>query len=267
MTSQVGGRNAAVVGDPRANRADRHEIRLRHRPMRRLLGAHQRRGDTVLLDAGRRRRATDKITTIEGLSPTASHPVQKAWLAIDVPQCGYCQSGQIMAAAALLAKKPKPTDEDIDAAMTAISAAAAPISASARPCIWRPADKCHPPGQVWGVATMTRQEDLSNAAAQGFAPQIRRRHRRRRRRPRARLPRPFDIDTAARRESGAEVNAWVVVKPDDTCVIRIARAEMGQGTLTGLAQLVAEELECDWNKVATESGHAGTEPRPQAHLG
>ncbi len=54
-------------------------------------------------------------------------------------------------------------------------------------------------------------------------------------------------------EAGAEVNAWVVVKPDDTCVIRIARSEMGQGTLTGLAQLVAEELECDWKKVATES--------------
>ena len=63
---------------------------------------------------------TDKIVTIEGLSPNSSHPVQVAWGAIDVPQCGYCQSGQIMAAAALLAKKPKPTDADIDAAMTNI---------------------------------------------------------------------------------------------------------------------------------------------------
>ena len=53
--------------------------------------------------------------------------------------------------------------------------------------------------------------------------------------------------------AGAELNVWVVVKPDDTCVVRIARTEMGQGTLTGLAQLVAEELECDWSKVATES--------------
>ena len=65
-------------------------------------------------------KATDKIVTIEGLSPTSSHPVQKAWAAIDVPQCGYCQSGQIMAAAALLRKKPKPTDKDIDEAMTNI---------------------------------------------------------------------------------------------------------------------------------------------------
>jgi isoquinoline 1-oxidoreductase subunit alpha len=63
---------------------------------------------------------TDMIVTIEGLSPSASHPVQKAWLAADVPQCGYCQSGQIMAAAALLKKKPRPTDNDIDEAMTNI---------------------------------------------------------------------------------------------------------------------------------------------------
>ena len=61
-----------------------------------------------------------KIVTIEGLSPDSTHPVQKAWLELDVPQCGYCQSGMIMAAAALLAKTPKPTDADIDAAMTNI---------------------------------------------------------------------------------------------------------------------------------------------------
>jgi len=63
-------------------------------------------------------KSTDKITTIEGLAPNGDHPVQKAWLALDVPQCGYCQSGQIMAAAALLQTKPKPSDADIDAAMT-----------------------------------------------------------------------------------------------------------------------------------------------------
>jgi isoquinoline 1-oxidoreductase alpha subunit len=65
-------------------------------------------------------KATDSIVTIEGLSASASHAVQKAWAALDVPQCGYCQSGQIMAAAALLTKTPKPTDPDIDAAMTNI---------------------------------------------------------------------------------------------------------------------------------------------------
>jgi isoquinoline 1-oxidoreductase subunit alpha len=57
------------------------------------------------------------ITTIEGLSADGSHPVQQAWEELDVPQCGYCQAGQIMSAAALLAKKPKPTDADIDTAM------------------------------------------------------------------------------------------------------------------------------------------------------
>jgi isoquinoline 1-oxidoreductase alpha subunit len=61
-----------------------------------------------------------KIVTIEGLSPDGSHPVQKAWAALDVPQCGFCQSGMIMAATALLKTKPKPTDADIDMAMTNI---------------------------------------------------------------------------------------------------------------------------------------------------
>jgi isoquinoline 1-oxidoreductase subunit alpha len=61
--------------------------------------------------------AGKKVTTIEGLSENGSHPLQRAWTEIDVPQCGYCQAGQIMSAAALLAQKPKPTDADIDAAM------------------------------------------------------------------------------------------------------------------------------------------------------
>lgn len=61
-----------------------------------------------------------EITTIEGLSRDGSHPVQQAWIAEDVPQCGYCQSGQIMSAVALLAETPTPTDEDIDRAMSNI---------------------------------------------------------------------------------------------------------------------------------------------------
>ena len=61
--------------------------------------------------------ATESITTIEGLSPDGAHPVQRAWVAEDVPQCGYCQAGQIMAAAALLANTPSPTDAQIDTAM------------------------------------------------------------------------------------------------------------------------------------------------------
>jgi len=61
--------------------------------------------------------ATSKITTIEGLSPDGSHPLQKAWCELDVAQCGYCQAGQIMSAAALLAQNPRPSDTDIDDAM------------------------------------------------------------------------------------------------------------------------------------------------------
>jgi isoquinoline 1-oxidoreductase subunit alpha len=60
------------------------------------------------------------VTTIEGLSPDGTHPVQLAWIEFDVPQCGYCQSGQIMAAVALLKRKPKPTDADINSEMTNI---------------------------------------------------------------------------------------------------------------------------------------------------
>jgi isoquinoline 1-oxidoreductase subunit alpha len=64
--------------------------------------------------------ARQKVVTIEGLSPKGDHPLQKAWVALDVPQCGYCQSGMLMAAAALLKDKPKPTDADIDSAITNI---------------------------------------------------------------------------------------------------------------------------------------------------
>jgi isoquinoline 1-oxidoreductase alpha subunit len=63
------------------------------------------------------RAAGHEVTTIEGLSPDGTHPLQKAWLELGVPQCGYCQAGQIMTAAALLAKNPSPTDEDIDHGM------------------------------------------------------------------------------------------------------------------------------------------------------
>jgi isoquinoline 1-oxidoreductase alpha subunit len=65
-------------------------------------------------------RESQKITTIEGLSPDSSHPVQQAWVALDVPQCGYCQSGMIMAAAALLAQNPKPSEAEIRAGITNI---------------------------------------------------------------------------------------------------------------------------------------------------
>src|ERR671937_412853 len=63
---------------------------------------------------------------------------------------------------------------------------------------------------------------------------------------------PFGTSVVRAQDGSPEVTAWVVIRPDDTVVIRVARSEMGQGTLTGLAQMVAEELECDWSKVRTE---------------
>ena len=78
---------------------------------------------------------------------------------------------------------------------------------------------------------------------------------------------PFVGEALPRRTAQREVNIWVAIKPDDGCVIRIARSEMGQGTLTGLAQLVAEELECDWKKVETEGITPGAQSREQACLG
>jgi len=79
-----------------------------------LIGGHAVRSCmTAVGDVG-----SDAVTTIEGLSPDGLHPVQVAWEAIDVPQCGYCQAGQIMSAAALLQRTPHPTDADIDGAMS-----------------------------------------------------------------------------------------------------------------------------------------------------
>jgi isoquinoline 1-oxidoreductase alpha subunit len=80
-----------------------------------LEGAPVRSCQVSVADAAGR-----KITTIEGLSPEGTHPVQRAWIAEEVPQCGYCQPGQIVAAAALLARRPRPTDADIDDAMDGI---------------------------------------------------------------------------------------------------------------------------------------------------
>ena len=100
-------------------RPDRHEIRLRHSTMRRLHGPCRRQADALVLGADRRADGA-KVTTIEGLSSDNNHPVQRAWIAEDVPQCGYCQSGQIDGHGGLLKDYPSPTDADIDANITNI---------------------------------------------------------------------------------------------------------------------------------------------------
>jgi isoquinoline 1-oxidoreductase alpha subunit len=89
---------------------------------------------------------TAEVTTIEGLSPDGTHPLQRAWQELDVPQCGYCQAGQLMSAAALLAKSPNPTDAEIDAAMA---------------------------GNLCRCATYTRIRAAIHRAAQGDSPATR----------------------------------------------------------------------------------------------
>jgi xanthine dehydrogenase iron-sulfur cluster and FAD-binding subunit A len=115
------------------------------------------------------------VTTIEGLSADLSHPVQEAWIELDVPQCGYCQSGQIMSAAALLAKKPRPTDAEVDDAMSgnicrcgtyqrireAIHRAAQMHAAPARPKA-SPVKKANKPGET---AAMTPHELAAQTTA------------------------------------------------------------------------------------------------------
>ena len=113
-----------------------------------------------------------KITTIEGLSPTSEHPLQKAWIAEQVPQCGYCQSGQIMQAASLLSKNKNPTREQIVGTWTAISAAAAPTSAS---CARSSAPRRRPePWTGRSIAeslhtSITRREFLAGTAGLTFS--------------------------------------------------------------------------------------------------
>ena len=112
-------RRVSVDADPgtpllwaiRDRRIDRHQIRLRRRPVRRLHGPHRRQG-RARLQTQVSAVEGKMVVTIEGLSPNSSHPLQKAWIAEEVPQCGYCQSGQIMQAAELLAKAP--TDPPAD---------------------------------------------------------------------------------------------------------------------------------------------------------
>src|SRR3954452_8062870 len=116
------------------------------------------------------------------------------------------------------------------------SAAAGPISRCARPFTPR---RAREEVEMNCMPTINRRSFVAGTAALGGGLALG-------------FELPFGGSSASAQVAGPEVNAWVVVRPDETVVIRIARSEMGQGTLTGLAQLCAEELECDWSKVTYE---------------
>src|SRR6266705_2683160 len=177
--------------------------------------------------------AGKRVTTIEGLSANRSHRVQKAWIAEDVPQCGYCQSGQLMAAAALLATNPHPSDADIDAAMTNICRCAL-TSGSAPPSTARPRRRdMSTPTQV------TRRAFLETAGAAS-----------------AGLVISFYLPSGPRFRSTTAgpfaPNAWLRIGADESVLVIVDRSEMGQGVTTALPMLLAEELEADWSKIRIE---------------
>ena len=151
------------------------------------------------------------ITTIEGLSPDGNHPVQKAWIEEDVPQCGYCQPGQIMSSAALLAAHPKPADADIDRTM------------SGNIC------RCGTYQRIRGA--LHRAPELQEEEQAG----------------------PASTTADTRQEEGISLNPFIRISPDGTVTLIVNHSEMGQGAYTALPMLIAEELECDWNRIRIEA--------------
>ncbi len=148
------------------------------------------------------------VTTLEGLP--ADHPVRRAWIALQVPQCGYCQSGQMLAAAALLARLPRrPRDSEIDAALS---------------------------GVLCRCGTYPRIRAAIHAAAAGELPPV------------ALETTNTPSLTALPAETFA-FDEWIALAPDGTVVLTINHSEMGQGALTGLVMLAAEELEVDPSRV------------------
>ncbi|MEJ2716687.1 MAG: molybdopterin-dependent oxidoreductase [Deltaproteobacteria bacterium] len=163
-----------------------------------------------------------EIVTIEGLSAHGSHPVQQAWIEEDVPQCGYCHSGQIMTAVALLTKKPTPTDADIDDAMS------------------RNICRCGTYQRIRS-AIHRASEIMSPGANAGTAG-----------------PEGLTLGAKAAGQSNADsmLNPFIRIGADDTVTIMVNHSEMGQGVYTSLPMLVAEELKCDWSTMRVEAAPA-----------
>src|SRR5207247_281869 len=185
------------------------------------------------------------ITTIEGLSADGSHPLQKAWLEVDVPQCGYCQAGQLMTAAALLASKPKPTDAEIDSAMT---------------------------GNVCRCGTYLRNREAIHLAANGGR---RAKNDAMKKMNKQHQSRSFikvsalagggiligfyteNVLLAQQRGAAPPVtpinpNTYIKVHPDNTFTIVAKNPETGQGIRNSLPTIIADEFDIDWKQVKIE---------------
>ena len=195
-----------------------------------------------------------KITTIEGLDPNGRHPLQTAWIEMQVPQCGYCQSGQIMQAAVLLKDYPDPTDEDINAVMagnlcrcmtyvrirSAIKLAASRIRGGSRagPSLSRTPCTSGPQGFALSrrnflIATVETGIVLGYARSALAAVEF-----------------PLAAEHATAHGNLFEPTIWYSIDRNGRITVNIIRAEMGQHIGTALARIVADELEADWDKVA-----------------
>ena len=194
--------------------------------------------------------ADKRILTIEGLGEKELHAVQKAWIEADAPQCGYCQSGQIMAAVALLSHNPHPTDADIDAEMSNICRCG--TYPRMRAAVHRAAELDQDLRDDPMTIALSRRAFIraSLSAAGGlaiaaFAPEF------------AGATtvggEPWSPETG---KAPDEINAFVVIDPDNSVTLRVAKSDMGQGVLTSMAMILAEELECDFAKVKVEYASA-----------
>src|SRR5262245_28300254 len=230
---------ASALGVAGTDRPDRHQIRLRHRAMRRLHRACRWRGDALVFRASER-----------GCGQ-ADHHHRRAGA-----ERRAAQGAEGLARSRRAAMRLLPVRDDHGGGGAAQGQAETDrcrhrrhhhqylplrhLPAGARGDPRRCGERVKREAAMNYVPKIDRRSFVVSAAAVGGGLALG-------------LDIPFGGPRVIRAQDGSpEVNAWVVIRPDDTVVIRVARSEMGQGTLTGLAQLVAEELECDWSKVTTE---------------